>query len=84
MHAVADGVALGSSLFMSFYQDAHGVGTSVMIALIVHKIPEAFGFGSYLAVKKLSSYKFVLNLLAVSATSPLTAFITYLCLVSAA
>jgi zinc transporter ZupT len=64
VHALADGVALGASFYrksplrayllckVTFSDKAKSsLGVSVMIALIIHKIPEAFGFGSYLAVK---------------------------------
>lgn len=51
-----------------------------MIALLIHKVPEALGFGSYLVVKGAPRSTQLWNLLAFSVTSPLTALITYLSL----
>jgi zinc transporter ZupT len=39
---------------VSFAENASkSLGISVMAALMIHKIPEAFGFGSFMAFKRL-------------------------------
>ena len=43
---------LNQKFLVTFEQkQSSGLGISVMIALLLHKVPEAFGFGSYLTVK---------------------------------
>lgn len=80
-HSIADGVALGASLFMSFEESASmGLGYSVIIALLIHKVPEALSFGSYLIVKKVTRAQQISCVTSLGLTSPIVALVTYLLL----
>jgi len=49
IHSVADGLALGASLFLDQKsQNASGLGMLIFIAILLHKAPAAIGFGTFL------------------------------------
>jgi zinc transporter 9 len=77
VHSVADGIALGASLHMAISESANGLGPAVLVALMLHKIPEALGFGSYLKTRDVPQNQKLACLLLVAGTSPVTAFLTY-------
>jgi len=83
VHSLAEGVAMGSSQFMSAQSITHsGLGLTVVIALFLHKIPEGIGFGSFLTFKEPGKIQIIACLTAYSVASPISALITFLTLTS--
>lgn len=78
VHSVADGVALGASLYLSFNQEESALGITVLLALLLHKVPESAGFGSFLRTKTVAMRVTFWSLFSFSATTPIVALITYL------
>ena len=78
VHSIADGIALGASLYLSFNSEEHALGITVLLALLLHKIPESLGFGSFLRTKTVRFRVIFWALFAFSVTTPIIALITYL------
>jgi zinc transporter ZupT len=65
MHSFAEGLAVGGTLLCKFLlnlsdlESLQGTGNSlgylVVIAIIIHKAPEAIGFGSFLTSRNISN-----------------------------
>jgi zinc transporter ZupT len=66
---------------VSFEENSsYGLGFSVIVALLVHKIPEAISFGSFLVVKNTPRNQKIAAVGALSLAAPMTSFLTYLAL----
>ena len=50
IHSAADGAALGASLYLGSISDGkeNALGFIIFLAIMLHKVPASFGFGSYL------------------------------------
>jgi zinc transporter ZupT len=55
VHSLAEGVAMGASMYMTFSDRASSMGAMVIFAIFIHKMPEAIGFGTFLTHKNVSS-----------------------------
>ena len=76
VHSIADGVALGSTWYVS-----QGKETSlpfvIFMALLLHKCPAAIGLTTFLLHENLRIGKIVPHLLAFTSTSPISAVVSY-------
>lgn len=48
MHSVVLGLVLASTLYMGTYGENKSLGVIIMLALLIHKVPEAVGYGQFL------------------------------------
>ena len=81
LHSAADGIALGASLFISTKSIANGsLGVIVFMAVLLHKVPAAIGFGSFLLHEGKNSKEMLKYLLWFTTTSPLLAALTFFAL----
>jgi len=83
IHSIADGLALGASLYLSEAGGAKGLGIVIFIAILMHKSPTAIGFGTFLAHKGREGWGLIKHVLAFTATSPLAAMTVYFSLIIA-
>jgi len=82
VHSLAEGVAMGASLYMQYNgKKGSSVGLVVALAIFIHKAPEALGFGTFLHHKGASSKELLMHLTIYCATSPIFALVAYIVLV---
>ncbi|CAH8590651.1 unnamed protein product [Dicrocoelium dendriticum] len=72
-HSFADGLALGAA----FAADHIRLKLVLFLAIIIHKLPAAFGLSCYLVHSGLPRGKIRVHLLVFAAASPLASIITY-------
>lgn len=48
IHSLADGAALGASLYLESFGESQGLGMIIFIAIMLHKAPASLGFGTFL------------------------------------
>jgi len=78
IHSMADGCALGASLFLSTQLEGSSLGIVIFFAVLMHKIPTAIGFGTFLVHEGLSALSTFSYLTAFTIVSPLTATLSYI------
>ncbi|ORY85107.1 Zinc/iron permease, partial [Protomyces lactucae-debilis] len=71
LHAIADGIALGASAQASF-----SVSLVVFFAMVLHKLPAAFGLTAVLLQSKLSKRTIRIHLAIFSVAAPVGAIVT--------
>ncbi|KAH3853328.1 zinc transporter ZIP9-B-like isoform X1 [Dreissena polymorpha] len=76
VHAAADGIALGAAVSMS---TAH-LTLIVFVAIMLHKMPAAFGLVSFLLHEGFDRPRIRKHLFIFAAAAPLGAIVTYMCL----
>ena len=78
VHSLAEGVAMGSSLFLGQLEDgASAVGYMVTLALFLHKAPEAASYGTFIVKCQTSFWNKIIYIAAYAISSPVSAFTTY-------
>jgi len=82
VHSIADGLALGSSLFLSQVssdedKDAQTLGLVIYAAILLHKFPASVGFGTFLAHSGRVGFEVAKHMLCFTLSSPLSALIVY-------
>lgn len=85
VHSVADGVALASSQYLTNTLAKNGTTSSsaenldmiILAAILLHKCPAAFGFGTFLYHQGRRGWGIAKHLLAFTLSSPLTGIIFY-------
>jgi len=68
---------MGSSLYLSKSSSGSSVGYMVLLALFVHKAPEAAGYGSFIVHLKSERCTKIYYIAAFALGSPISAFITF-------
>ena len=48
IHSLADGAALGASLYLESFGETKGLGMIIFLAIMLHKAPASLGFGTFL------------------------------------
>ncbi|KAG5452950.1 Zinc transporter ZIP9 [Clonorchis sinensis] len=76
VHSFADGLALGAA----FASEQVRLELVLFLAIILHKIPAAFGLCCYLIHEGFSRDTIRIHLIIFAAASPLAALLTYVCL----
>lgn len=79
---MADGFALGSSLFLSKVssdanKDAQTLGVVIYAAILLHKFPASIGFGTFLAHSGRVGFEVAKHMLCFTASSPISALVVY-------
>lgn len=78
VHSLAEGVAMGSSLFLGQLEDgASSVGYMVTLALFMHKAPEAAGYGTFILRCQCPVGTKIAYIAAYAISSPFSAFLAY-------
>jgi len=78
VHSVADGLALGTSLFLSTKSAASsGLGILIFFAILLHDGPASIGFGSFLHHEGLRGWNSAKHILAFTLSAPLTTLISF-------
>eukprot|EP00347_Sterkiella_histriomuscorum_P005244 403357337 len=78
IHSIADGVALGASLYLSSKsQAASSLGLLIFVAVLMHKAPAAIGFGTFLTHEGLRGWELSKYLLAFTLAAPLSSMLGY-------
>lgn len=84
VHSLVEGVAMGASLYLGQIEktenEASGssqVGFMIMIALFLHKGPEAAGYGTFIVHMNCKSWSKVIQIAIYSIASPFSAFIAF-------
>lgn len=81
VHSIADGIALGCSLFFSSEAATVGeesnVGIVIFFAILMHKIPASIGLGTFLQRCSLATLWFNIYLCSFTLTSPVAAMASY-------
>jgi zinc transporter 9 len=78
VHATADGLALGTSLFLSTKSAASsGLGILIFFAILLHDGPASIGFGSFLHHAGLRGWNSAKHILAFTLSAPLTCLISF-------
>ncbi|TNV79810.1 hypothetical protein FGO68_gene15252 [Halteria grandinella] len=78
IHCVADGLALGTSVYLSQrLEKQSSLGFIVYLAILLHKAPGAIGFGTYLEHTGLSGFALAKHLLAFTLACPVSSIVTY-------
>jgi len=81
LHSIADGVALGSSIFISaINSSSEKLGTVIFFAILMHKTPAALGFGTFLFHEGKQGWNLLKFIIGFTASSPLAAYLTFLVL----
>ena len=81
VHSLAVGVSMGASLYLSQQSEKAGsssVGIMIVIALFLHKAPEAAGYGTFIVAMQSTTLTKLAYIAAYSISSPLSAFISCL------
>ncbi|CAH8874849.1 unnamed protein product [Trichobilharzia szidati] len=73
IHSLADGLAIGSAFALNQLQ----LEIILFLAIILHKIPAAFGLSCFLLHEGFPRDRIRLHMIAFSLSSPLAAFFTY-------
>uniref|UniRef100_A0A3Q0KRL9 Putative zinc transporter ZIP domain-containing protein n=1 Tax=Schistosoma mansoni TaxID=6183 RepID=A0A3Q0KRL9_SCHMA len=73
IHSLADGLAIGSAFALNQLQ----LELILFLAIILHKIPAAFGLSCFLLHEGLTRDRIRLHMIAFSLSSPLASFFTY-------
>jgi len=82
IHSIADGLALGASLFLSYKSNsAHGLGILIFLAILMHKAPAAIGFGTFLYHEGLRGFEVAKYVFFFTVTCPLSSLFAYFVLV---
>ena len=74
MHSLSDGLALGAAVFASQVSKMNFI---VVLIIVLHKIPETFGFGTYIALHKKEGWKAFKYIIPFTGAAPLGAIIVY-------
>lgn len=82
IHSLADGAALGASLYLDSFGETDSLGLLIFFAIMLHKAPASIGFGTFLRHSGRTGYDYAKHLLAFTASSPLMAMIIYFGLVA--
>eukprot|EP00347_Sterkiella_histriomuscorum_P009627 403340483 len=83
LHNIADGLALGTSLFLSTKSEsASNLGLLIFFAILLHKIPASIGFGAFLYHEGLRNWDVAKYLLAFTISCPVTSILAYFGLLS--
>jgi len=78
VHGFADGLALGTSLFLSTKSaSSSGLGILIFFAILLHDGPASIGFGSFLHHEGLRGWNIAKHLLAFTLSAPLTTLISF-------
>lgn len=81
LHSLADGTALGASVFLSSKSaegaQNSGLGLIIFFAILLHKAPAAFGFGSFLRHEAVPNKVLINHLLAFTAAAPSATLLAY-------
>lgn len=82
VHSFADGFALGSSLFLSKVssdsdKDAQALGLVVYAAIMLHKLPASFGFGTFLVHSGRVGFEVAKHMLAFTLAAPISTLVLY-------
>ena len=78
IHSFADGVALGASLYLSGRSEENQrLGFIIFIATIMHKMPAAIGFGTFLAHEGFNKREAIKHILAFTLTSPISCILIF-------
>ncbi|CAH8679115.1 unnamed protein product [Schistosoma haematobium] len=73
IHSLADGLAIGSAFALNQLQ----LELILFLAIILHKIPAAFGLSCFLLHEGFTRDRIRLHMIAFSLSSPLASFLTY-------
>lgn len=76
VHSIADGVALGSTCYVSQGKETT-LPFVIFMALLLHKCPAAIGLTTFLLHENLRIGKIIPHLLAFTSTSPISAVVSY-------
>mmetsp|Transcript_36720 Transcript_36720/g.35480 ORF Transcript_36720/g.35480 Transcript_36720/m.35480 type:complete len:113 (-) Transcript_36720:279-617(-) len=86
LHSVADGLAMGSSMFLSFTSDSDSstssLGYIIFLAIILHKAPASVGFGTFLYHEGLRNWGVSFYLLWFTLSAPVTCILFYFGLIA--
>ena len=83
IHSLAEGIALGASMYLANSDSSTSdMGLVVQLAILIHKAPEAMGFGTFLLHKGANKSQIFWNVFAYSVASPVAALLGYVGLLS--
>lgn len=77
VHSAADGAALGASLYLESLGEKAGLGLLIFAAIMCHKAPASFGFGTVLVQNNLSVCSYAKHLGAFTGSSPIVNLLVY-------
>ena len=81
IHSMADGAALGSSLFLARSGTGSSLGMVVFLAIMFHKLPSSLGFGTFLMHSGRQGWGVARHLVCFTLSSPVLCLLTYFGLV---